>query len=117
MGPLIPQLLRDHVERQDKRIVVLDQSGELYEAWKGGCGSAMNTATRDPETGKQTAPVTRSKSRSHGAVTDEVRFELSDRVRKGSFTHSSRFRLMCWSTHRTGPTDHSFYAENTALSE
>ena len=64
-GAVVPQLMRDRVDTNDKRIVVLDQSGTLTRAWSRRSRCAMSMALairraasrRPPPIGSKPCPV------------------------------------------------------------
>ncbi len=117
-GAIAPQLLRDQVDTNDKRIVVLDQSGTLYDSLQQAVVARNEFATQNAETGKQIAPSYKVEPGPAGTVTDELRLKLSDEIRQGglyAFVEIPADVLQAGSDGQ--PAVMTFYAENTALSE
>lgn len=117
-GAVVPQLMRNRVDTREKQIAVLDQSGALLEAIQEATQTRNKVATLDPTTGKQIAPEYRIESVPSESVTDELRLNLSDRVRRGELYGFVEIPANVLESPTDGkPTTVSFYAENTTLSD
>ncbi len=117
-GAIAPQLLSDRVDTNEKRITVLDESGALFDSLKQAVDARNEHGTHDAESNKRIAPEYRLGSGPSGPVTDELRLDLSDQVRKGelyAFIEIPADVLQPPADQQ--PTVMTFYAENTALSE
>lgn len=82
-GALLPRFLESRVDLDDKRVVVLDPSGELLPALAQAAEARNAQAIFDKAGGKQIEPRYIFEAGPAGPVTDEVRLALSDRVRRG----------------------------------
>jgi len=80
-GAVIPQLLRDKVDIQQKRIAVLDGTGRLFDQLQQAVATRNENATWDRQSNRQIAPVYQIEKGPGGPVTDELLVALSDRVR------------------------------------
>lgn len=80
-GAVIPQLLRDKVDIQQKRIAVLDGTGRLFDQLQQAVATRNENATWDRQSNRQIAPVYQIEKGPSGPVTDELLVALSDRVR------------------------------------
>jgi ABC-2 type transport system permease protein len=117
-GAVIPQLLRNKVDVKEKQIVVLDETGTLFDSLQEAVKTRNEKSTWDPESGKQIAPEYRLERAASKAVTDELRLELSDRVRRRELCAFVEIPADVLKTPSDGkPSVVSFYAENTTLSE
>ncbi len=117
-GAVVPQLLKDRVDTNEKRIVVLDESGSLYDSMQKAVAARNEYATHDAETGKQIAPKYKVEAGLAGPVTDELRLSLSDEIRKGDLYAFVEIPPDVLQTPADGqPSVMTFYAENTALSD
>ena len=117
-GAVVPNLLRDRVDVRPKKVVVLDQSESLYEPLKAAVEMRNETAIRDVGTGKQTAPRYELSPGSGAPVDDDLRLALSEQVRKGELYGFVEIPANAMERPADGsPTQITFYAENTALSD
>ena len=90
----------------------------LLEAVQEAVQARNKLATHDPETGKQIAPEYRVEAVTGEPVTDELRLNLSDRVRRGELYAFVEIPANVLESPTDGkPTMVSFYAENTTLSD
>jgi ABC-2 type transport system permease protein len=80
-GALLPRWLGSRVDLDDKKVIVLDPSGDLYRAL-AAAAEARNAEVIDPATGKQVEPRYVFELEPASAATDEFRLALSDRIRK-----------------------------------
>lgn len=116
-GAVVPQLLKDRVDTGDKRVVVLDGTGKLYDRLAAAAQMRNEHGIRDPESGKQIAPAYKLEPGPKGSVTDQLRLELSDRVRSGKLYGFVEIPANVLETPADGkPSVMTFYAENTSLS-
>jgi ABC-type Na+ efflux pump permease subunit len=117
-GAIAPNLLRDRVDTKTQKVVVLDSSAQIYERLEEAVALRNETATRDSETGKQIAPRYEISRGADGEVTDDVRIELSERIRKGELHAFVEIPADVLATPTDGSlTKVTFYAENAALSD
>jgi ABC-2 type transport system permease protein len=81
-GIFIPRLLRGAIDTKDKKIVVLDGTGELFPALLAAAEVRNATTTSTPESLEELESRILLEPGPPGPVTDAVRLELSERVRK-----------------------------------
>jgi ABC-2 type transport system permease protein len=79
---LVQRLLRGAIDTADQRIAVLDGTGELFAALAEAASERNAAEIQDKETGRQVEPKYVLEAGPAGPVTDEVRLDLSERVRK-----------------------------------
>jgi ABC-2 type transport system permease protein len=82
-GIFVQEKLRKHVNLDEKRMVVLDQTGTLFQVLSAAAEARNQTAIFDPATGGQIKPCYRLDRGPDGPISDEERLELSTRVRRG----------------------------------
>ena len=82
-GIFFQERLRQHVILDEKRMVVLDQTGVLFKALSEAAENRNQKEIVDPTTGVQLSPRYRLEPGPDGPVTDQQRLELSARVRRG----------------------------------
>ncbi|MCU0960432.1 MAG: ABC transporter permease [Pirellulaceae bacterium] len=117
-GAVIPQLLKDRVDVREKQFVVLDQTGTLLPAIREALETRNRHSTHDPTSGKQVAPEYRLADAPAAPVTDELRLQLSDRVKRGELYAFVEIPADVLEMPRAGVSSVvSFYGENTALSD
>jgi ABC-2 type transport system permease protein len=117
-GAVVPQMLGNRLDVKTRHVAVVDESGALAEAIQEAVDLYNREATRDPQSNKQIAPEYVLEHVSAPEMTDELRLDLSDRVRQGQlhgFLEIPADVLSPPSPERL--TAATFYAENTALSE
>ena len=116
-GILIHKLLEGRVGPEEKRFVVLDGTGELFDALSEAATARNKNEIFDAETGKQTKPRYELESGTAGPVTDEVRFELSERIRRREIDAFVEIpaEIVQMPSPGENPTVR-FHAENAALS-
>jgi ABC-2 type transport system permease protein len=81
-GMFIPKLLRGTIDLTDKRIVVLDGTGELFPLLAQAAEQRNQTEVLDQDTFEQDEAKIVLEAGPEGPVTDALRLELSERVRK-----------------------------------
>src|SRR5262245_16365268 len=81
-GILVQKLVRDRSESGEKTLLVLDGTGELLPLLQAAAEEYNQRDTIDKKTGKQSSARYKLEAGPSGPITDEVRFELSERVRK-----------------------------------
>jgi ABC-2 type transport system permease protein len=81
-GIFFQEKLRQHVDLDEKRMVVLDRTGDLFKALAEAAES-RDKAIIDATTGAQLKPRYRLEHGPSGPVTDKERLELSERIRRG----------------------------------
>jgi ABC-type Na+ efflux pump permease subunit len=81
-GIVVQKFVKDRSETGDKTMLVLDGTGELLPLLQAATEEYNQRDTIDKKTGKQTSARYHLESGPSGQVTDELRLELSDRVRK-----------------------------------
>ena len=117
-GAVVPQLLRNKVDTGEKRIVVLDESGALFDSIEKAVAARNEFATHDPETGKQIAPIYKVEAGPSEDVNDELRLKLSNEIRQGDLYAFVEIPADVLRAPTSGePTVMTFFAENTALSD
>jgi len=117
-GALVPNLMRDSVDTNEKKIAVLDPSGALVPPLRQAVEARNEHGIRDPESGKLMAPAYRLEVVGGGPVTDRQRLELSDRVRAGELYGFVEIPADILETsEEDGPSVMTFYAENPTLSD
>jgi ABC-type Na+ efflux pump permease subunit len=102
---------------EKKKILVLDSSGEVFEHLKKSA-EARNEGQIFDESGKQIKPRFELELASTGQPTDELRLELSDRIRRGEI--DSFVEIPADVLRMPSPGNDAtvrFYAENAALAE
>lgn len=81
VGGIVPRLLEKSVDLGDKKVVVLDRSGALFDALTAAVEKRNAAEINDPKTGKQTSSRYVLERMPDASVTDEMRLTLSNRVR------------------------------------
>jgi ABC-2 type transport system permease protein len=81
-GILIPKLVKDKDETSEKTIVVLDGTNALMPVLQALTEEHNTRDAFDPKTKLQSAPKYKLEVGPSGAVTDDVRLQLSERVKK-----------------------------------
>src|SRR5439155_180483 len=83
---LVQTLVKNQVDTGEKRFAIVDRTpGQaLYGKIESAARKRNETETRDPETGRQTQPIfaLESVTLHPGEAIDEVRFALSERIRR-----------------------------------
>lgn len=116
-GALVPKLLGERLDVTAKKIALLDQTGELTEPLQQAVDTYNQQATRDAETGKQIAPEFVLEHVNAAEITDELRLDLSDRVRRGELYAFLEIPSEVLAIPREGVAPAAvFYAENVSLS-
>ncbi len=82
-GIFFQERLRQRVNLDEKRMVVLDRTGVLFKALSEAAESRNQKAIFDPQTAAQIKPRYSLERGPDGPVTDQQRLELSARVRRG----------------------------------
>jgi ABC-2 type transport system permease protein len=82
LGILIPKFVKDRSETGEKKLVVLDGTGELFAALQREAEEHNARERYNPKTGETDAPHYVLEAGPAVPVTDEVRLALSERVRK-----------------------------------
>jgi ABC-2 type transport system permease protein len=80
-GMYVPKLLKGTIDTADKRIVVLDGTGELFDVLSALAEDRNAREIFNRETGKQESSRYLLERGPAGPVTEEVRLDLSERVR------------------------------------
>jgi ABC-2 type transport system permease protein len=81
-GMVIPKLLKGRISTADKRIVIIDGTGELFPLLVKAAEERNATEIFDHDTFEQDEARYVLELGPTGPITDQVRLELSDRVRK-----------------------------------
>ncbi len=117
-GAIVPNLLRNQVDTKDKKIAVIDQSGQLLESLEESVAVYNKHGVKNLENDKQVRPRYRLVEIDERPVTDKRRLELSDQVRAGELTAFVEIPADVLQVPDKGNTTVvAFFAENAALSE
>lgn len=81
-GILIPKLVKDKDDTSEKTIVVLDATTALFPVLQQLAEEHNVRDAFDAKTGQQTSPKFKLEAGPTGPVTDEIRVQLSERVKK-----------------------------------
>jgi ABC-2 type transport system permease protein len=117
-GIFFQEQLRQHVDLDEKRLVVLDQTGVLFSALSQAADVRNQAAIFDADTGRQIKSRYRLEPGPDGPVTDQERLDLSSRVRGGeiyAFVEIPR-DVFAVATGKDAPRA-TFYAQSTVFSE
>jgi ABC-2 type transport system permease protein len=113
VGAFVPKLLEKSVDLGDKKVVVLDRSGKLFDELSAAVKTRNDTEITDAKTGRQTSARYVLERAPADAVTDEMRLTLSNRIRDREIY---AFVEIPDAADGTAGLP-AFYAESTALSE
>ena len=117
-GIVFQERLRQHVNLDEKRIVVLDRTGALFDALSEAAKRRNEKAIFDPTGGAQIKPRYRLERGSDGLSSDEQASEQSARIRRGEvFAFVEIPEDVFVVSPAGGGAKAKFYAQNTALSE
>ncbi len=117
-GVIIPRLIGDQVDVTEKRIAVIDGSGELLPALQQVVRQYNRQGVLDPESGKQIRPRFRLQEIRRRPIDDDLRLQLSDQVRSGEIYAFLEIPEDVFELPADGEaTVVSFYAESAVLSE
>ena len=81
-GIFIQKFLAGRVDVGEKKVVVLDGTGRLFEPLAALARIRNETELVDKETGRKTRPTITLEQGPAGPVTDEVRLKLSEQIRR-----------------------------------
>ncbi len=110
--------LEGRVGAEQKNIVVLDETGQLFDALSEAAQARNKNEIFDVETKKQIKPRYELEAGATGAVTDEIRFELSERIRSGEINAFVEIPVGISDMPSAADAPKvKFHAENTALSD
>lgn len=113
VGGFLPRLLEKSVDLGDKKIVVLDRSGTLFDALDARVKKRNESEIADPKTGKQTSARYVLERPPADSVTDEMRLAYSNRVRDRDL-----YAFIEIPDEAAGGTvPPAYYAESSALSD
>jgi ABC-2 type transport system permease protein len=117
-GIVVQTMLQGRVGAQTKKIEVVDATGVLLPRLEKAAATHNEQEILDPESHRQVKPRLDLEAGPQGPMTDQMRLDLSDRVRKGeidSFVEipANVFQL----DGKDGPPKAMFYAENAPLAE
>jgi ABC-2 type transport system permease protein len=117
-GIFFQQKLRQHVNLDEKRILVLDQTGVLFKALAEAAENRNEKAVFDPASGAQNKPRYRLERGPDGPASDQQRLELSARVRRGEICAFVEIPVDVFSTDSSkGGSKATYFAQATAFSE
>lgn len=116
VGGFLPRLLEKSVDLGDKKIVVVDRSGTLFDTLAEAVNKRNDTEITDPKTGKQTSARFVLERAPAGEVTDEMRLTLSNRVRDREIYAFVEIPDAA-DTAGAGAGPPAYYAESSALSD
>jgi len=117
-GIFFQERLRQHINLDEKRMVVLDQTGVLFKALSEAAENRNQKEIVDPTTGVQLSPRYRLEPGPDGPVTDQQRLELSARVRRGEISAFVEIPkdVLAVASSKVG-SKATFYAQSTVFSE
>jgi ABC-2 type transport system permease protein len=116
-GILIPKFVKESTDTGERKIVVIDHTGELFS-------DLMQAATQrnenknemfDPKTGKQVAPRYLLEPGPTGPITDDERLALSDRTRKEEIFAFVELPADLLTAPAGAPRQVSFHAQKVAV--
>ncbi len=81
-GIVVPKMFKGRVGPEEKKIVVLDGTGVLFEELAAAAESHNDNEITDSESGKQVKPRLELEAGPAGKVTEELRFQLSEQIRR-----------------------------------
>jgi ABC-2 type transport system permease protein len=113
-GAVVPAMLRDKTDVDDKKIVVLDPPGGLLAALQQAATARNEKEIHDHGTGAQNEPRYVLEAGPAGPPTDELKLELSDRVRRGELYG---FLEISGKTDPAATPEIRFFAESSPLSD
>jgi ABC-2 type transport system permease protein len=114
----IQESLRKRVNLDDRRMVVLDGTGMLFQTLAAAAESRNQKAIFDPASGAQIAPRYRLEQGPAGPVTDQERLDLSARIRRGELFGFLEIPAGVFTVPAAGGgANAKLYAQNTVLSE
>jgi ABC-2 type transport system permease protein len=116
-GIVVQGLLAQRVNLDEKRIVVLDRTGKLFDALAQAADNRNQQAIFDLQTGKQLQPRYRLEPGPAGPVTDAQRLQLSQRVRQGEISAFLEIPPDVFDLPGQGGSKAVFYAQNLAFSQ
>jgi ABC-2 type transport system permease protein len=113
VGGFLPRLLEKSVDLGDKKIVVLDRSGTVFDALAVAVAMRNESGITDPKTGRQTSSRYLLERAPHADATDELHLALSNRVRNREIYAFVEIPDAA----SGGAGVPAYYAESSALSE
>jgi len=113
VGGFLPRLLEKSVDLGDKKIVVLDRSGTVFDALTAAVDVRNESGISDPKTGRQTSSRYALERAPDVDATDELRLALSNRVRNREIYAFVEIPDAA----DGGAAVPAYYAESSALSE
>ena len=116
-GIVVQGLLAKRVNLDEKRIVVIDRTGKLFDALAKAADNRNQQAIFDLQTGKQLQPRYHLEPRPAGPVTDAQRVQLSQRVRQGEISAFVEIPPDVFAVPGEGGSKAVFYAQNLAFSQ
>jgi len=117
-GIAVQTMLQGRVGAQQKRIVVMDASGALLPKLQQAAATHNEQEIFDIQSKRQLMPRLEVEAGPAGPVTDQMRLELSDRVRRGEIDSFLEIPADVFQADRqNGPPKIVFYAENAPLAE
>jgi ABC-2 type transport system permease protein len=117
-GIFVQEKLRQRVNLDEKRILVLDRTGVLFGALSQAAENRNQKAIFDPTTGAQIKPRYQLERGPDGPVTDQQRLELSARVRRGEICAFVEIPANVFAVDSSkGGSKATYYAQATAFSE
>jgi ABC-type Na+ efflux pump permease subunit len=117
-GIFVQERLRQHVNLDEKRIVVLDETGVLFKALSEAADRRNEKAIFDLASGAQIKPRYRLERGPDGSVTDQQRLELSAQVRRGQIDAFVEIPEGVFAVSSSGVGSRPrFYAQSTVFSD
>ena len=116
-GIFLQHSLQRRVNLDEKRIVVLDRTGELFSALSKAAETRNQQAIFDPATLVQIKPPYCLEQGPDGPVTDQERLQLSEQVRRGEIRAFVEIPKGIFAVPPSDDSKASMYAQNMAFSE
>jgi ABC-2 type transport system permease protein len=117
-GIFFQERLRQRVNLDEKRMVVLDRTGVLFKPLSEAAESRNKTAIFDQATAVQNKPRYQLERGPDGPVTDQQRLELSARVRRGEIYAFVEIPQDVFTVPSSGDGSKAkFFAQSTVFSE
>jgi ABC-2 type transport system permease protein len=117
-GIFFQEKLRQRVNLDEKRILVLDRTGVLFKALSQAAETRNEKAIFDPTTGAQIKPRYRLEREPDGPIGDQQRLDLSARVRRGELCAFVEIPANVFDADSSkGGSKATYYSQATAFSE
>ncbi len=115
-GAIIPQLIGKSLDLDDKKLAVIDRSGRLYPVLEQAALQYNTTVVFDSTTKKQIGPKIVLESIPIEGASDELKLDLSDRVRQRKLHAFADIAPAVFEMRLTEPPV-TYHSENSAMSD